>query len=195
MGIQALDADRVATYQASIEEAMSRATTEQVAQGVGWYAEAREVAARVARNRGVTLEAGACIIAALSPRKPWERNISEAIEYSLGVDPRTMLGQITACDRIVEADNAGLDPFDAVVVEGSTAMKTPSFARNIAGDQSAVTVDVWMMKAAGITDRDAPTVVQYREISEAVRLIALDRGLEPAQVQAIAWIGARGSAE
>lgn len=195
MAVKPLNAERVATYRKHVEHAMSNATAEQVAEGARWYADAREVACTVAARLGCSVEAGAGIIAALSPRKPWARNITEALDYAEGREVKTMAQQLEACDRVLAADRAGMDPLEHVTVPGSVALKTESFARNIAGDPDAVTVDVWMVRAAGITDRDQPTVVQYREITEAVRRIAHDRGLTPAAVQAIAWIGARGSAE
>ena len=51
-------------------------------------------------------------------------------------------------------------------------MKTNSFARNIAGDENAVTIDVWMMRAAGL-NVDSPNKTQYKELSQAVTDVAL----------------------
>jgi hypothetical protein len=73
------------------------------------------------------------------------------------------------------------------------ADKTNAFARAIAGDDNAVVVDVWMTRAAGL-DRDAPTAVQYREISSAVRSLAREWGVSPRTMQALVWIMVRGRA-
>ena len=50
-----------------------------------------------------------------------------------------------------------------------------------------------MCRAAGL-DRDAPTVVQYREIASAVRSLAREWGVSPRTMQALVWIMVRGKA-
>jgi hypothetical protein len=72
-------------------------------------------------------------------------------------------------------------------------LKTNAFARAIAGDEDAVTIDVWMCYAAGL-DTNAPNKTQYRELSEAVRVIASEMKMTPRVMQALIWIIYRGSA-
>ena len=87
---------------------------------------------------------------------------------------------------------------NAVITNGIEALngqKTSSFAWNLAGDYDAVTIDVWMMRACGEDDQDAPRTVQYREMSAAVRRLARRHGMTPAEMQALIWIIYRGSAE
>jgi hypothetical protein len=72
--------------------------------------------------------------------------------------------------------------------------KTNNFARAIAGDENAVTIDVWMLRAAGMTI-DSPNKTQYRELVQAVNDTAMIEGLTPRTTQALIWIVYRGGAE
>jgi hypothetical protein len=86
------------------------------------------------------------------------------------------------------AEAAKVSGFDAL-----KGAKTNAFARAIAGDPNAVVIDVWMMRAA-MAHGDSPNKTQYREISEAVRIVAAEFGLTPRTAQALIWIIVRGSA-
>jgi len=71
--------------------------------------------------------------------------------------------------------------------------KTNAFARAIAGDENAIVIDVWMMRAAGM-EKDSPNKTEYAELSEAVRRIAEKFGMTARTAQALIWILVRGSA-
>jgi len=160
-----------------------QATMGQIEAASVWYRDSEEVAEEVARNLDTTLEVGASIIAAFSPRERWSTNVSKAIAYSLGGRPKGLQNNLTM------ADNAVMLGFDAL-----KGLKTNAFARAIAGDTDAVVIDVWMMRAAGM-NTDSPNKTQYNELSRAVRLIADEFGLTPRTTQALIWIVKRGSAE
>ena len=49
-------------------------------------------------------------------------------------------------------------------------------------------------RAAGL-GKDAPNKREYREIAEAVRMVAADYGYQPAVMQALIWILIRGKAD
>jgi hypothetical protein len=72
-------------------------------------------------------------------------------------------------------------------------LKTNSFARNIAGDKDAVTIDVWMIRAAGMDAAKGVNDTQYRILSEIVKELAANRGMYPATAQALIWIIVRGN--
>jgi hypothetical protein len=72
--------------------------------------------------------------------------------------------------------------------------KTNAFARAIAGDENAVVVDVWMMRAAGY-GVDSPNKTQYTEVTEAIKTVSNKFGLTPRTTQALIWIMVRGSGE
>ena len=155
----------------------------QVEQASVWYRDAEEVAEEVARNLDTTLEVGASIVAAFSPRERWSTNVAKAIAYSLGGRPKGLTNNLTM------ADNAMTMGFDAL-----RGLKTNAFARAIAGDSDAVVIDIWMMRAAGM-ETDSPNKTQYRILSDTVRKIAGEFHITPRTCQALIWIVKRGSAE
>lgn len=175
-----IDRNRVRRYRRAMAKYLVDATPADIESASVWYSEARDVAADVAFRLGVPVEHGAAIVSAFSPRVHWSRNITLALDYATGRVPACLRQSIRAADRARVDGIAGLK-----------ADKTVNFARAIAGDGEAVVVDVWMCRAAGL-DRDAPTVVQYREISSAVRSLAREWQLEPSTMQALIWIKVRG---
>lgn len=146
-----------------------------------WYEDAERWARTRANKYGATLEQVAGVIAAFSPRVSWKRNLELAELF--------LAGEATP-GLAMSRQNA-----EKVYAGGTlTGPKTAAFAANIAGNYDPVTVDVWMMRAAGL-DTDRPTVVQYREISKAVRRMARRHNMTPAAMQALIWIKIRGKAE
>lgn len=71
--------------------------------------------------------------------------------------------------------------------------KTNAFARNIAGDKDAVTIDVWMIRAAGMDAAKGVNDTEYRILAEVVKELAADRNMYPATAQALIWIIVRGN--
>jgi hypothetical protein len=154
----------------------------QVEQAAVWYMEAEKVAQKVAENLGTSLENGASVVSAFSPRERWTTNVAKAIAFSLGES-------VTGLSNNLKMANASLIlGYDAL-----KGQKTNAFARAIAGDENAVVVDVWMMRAAG-AQKDSPNKTEYAEISEAIRKIAEKFGLTARTAQALIWILVRGSA-
>lgn len=163
-------------------------THAQVEQATQWYADAELIAhdmVAIFASRGIdaNLEQCASIISAFSPRQRWSRNVVQALEFAHGGKPSGLSNNLRM------AENALTMGFDAL-----RGMKTNNFARAIAGDDNAVTIDVWMMRAAGMTI-DSPNKTQYRELVEAVNAIAIIEGLTPRTTQALIWIVYRGGAE
>lgn len=160
-----------------------KATFGQVEQASKWYLDAERVAAQVARNLDSTLEVGASVVSAFSPRERWTNNVTKAISFSLG-------NHIPGFkNNMLMANNAIAFGYDAL-----KGMKTNAFARAIAGDEQAVVIDVWMLRALGI-EKKSPTEKQYDEMAMAVRKVANELGMTPRSTQALIWIVVRGSAE
>jgi hypothetical protein len=88
------------------------------------------------------------------------------------------------------AQNSLLYGFDAL-----NGQKTNAFARNIAGDTNAVTIDVWMIRAAGFDASKGVNKSEYILLADCVRIVAMHFGLTPAVMQALIWIVARGEAK
>jgi len=131
---------------------------------------------------GIDIERASCIVAAFSPRERWSVNVRKALDYAMGREPAGLR------NNVLMADASLVHGFDAL-----KGPKTNAFARAIAGDTDAVVIDVWMCRAVGL-DRDDPTIVQYREISAAVREVAAEYSITARTMQALIWIIVRGSA-
>jgi hypothetical protein len=154
----------------------------QIEQASIWYADAEKVAHEVARNLDTTLEVGASIISAFSPRERWTSNVAKAISFSLGEKVTGLSNNLKMAEASIHLG------FDAL-----KGRKTNAFARAIAGDQNAVVVDVWMMRAAGCQN-DSPNKTQYEQISRAIVMVAEQFKMTPRSMQALIWILVRGSA-
>jgi hypothetical protein len=148
-----------------------------------WYHEAFMVALEVADNMSVPLENAAAIVSAFSPRNLWSVNVRQALAFSRN---ETVKGLPNNLRMAVAAADHG---FDAL-----RGPKTNAFARAIAGDDSAVVVDVWMCRAANI-GTDSPNKTQYAFISDAVIDAAALFGMTPRTAQALIWLIIRGSAD
>jgi hypothetical protein len=164
-------------------ELASRATFGQVEQASKWYVDAERIAEKVATNLGTTLEVGASVVSAFSPRERWSVNVARAISFSLGQ-------QVTCLkNNIVMANNSLTMGFSAL-----NGLKTNSFAKAIAGDENAVVIDVWMLRAVGI-EKKTPSQSGYKELAKAVTTVATKYGMTPRSMQALIWIVVRGSAQ
>jgi thermostable 8-oxoguanine DNA glycosylase len=170
-------------YIKTYSQIAARATFGQIEEASKWYLDAERVAEEVARNLGTTLEIGATVVSAFSPRERWTRNVSNAVKFSLGEE-------VVALGNNIRMANAALTKgFDAL-----NGQKTNAFAKAIAGDENAVVIDVWMLRALGI-EKKTPTQSQYKEMAKAVTLVANKHGMTPRAMQALIWIIVRGSAQ
>lgn len=171
------------TYTQIYSDIASKATYGQIEQASKWYMDAERVAAEVARNLGSTLEVGATVVSAFSPRERWTNNVAKAISFSLGKHVPGFKNNMKM------ANNALTMGFKAL-----NGPKTNAFAKAIAGDEQAVVIDVWMLRALGI-EKKSPTQSQYVEMAKAVTSVANQYGMTPRAMQALIWILVRGSAE
>lgn len=169
-------------YAARYRDLIMQATLGQVEAASVWYHEAQEVAEDIAEIMGVSLEVGASIVSAFSPRERWSSNVQKAYAFAHGLVVNGLSNNLRM------AENAKTMGFDAL-----KGQKTNAFARAIAGDTNAVVIDVWMCRAANIST-DSPNKGQYRELSDAVRIVADEFGITPRTAQALIWIVKRGSA-
>lgn len=159
-----------------------RATPADLEAGATWYVEARELAATLSPNTGNDVERAASVIAALSPRTTWSRNVAGAVML---IESNDVLPGLIG--RNVEtARKAMTDGFAAL-----NGPKTSAFARNIAGDDESVTVDVWACRVANLDENMLGRKGAYDAVAHAYRLAARRRGVAPATMQATTWIVAR----
>lgn len=172
---------RISTYADSYRNLLLQATLGQVEEASVWYRDAEEVAEEVARNLDATLEVGASVVSAFSPRERWSSNITKAVAFSLGHEVKGLPNNLRMAQASLELG------FDAL-----KGPKTNAFARAIAGDKEAVVIDIWMCRAVGLPT-DSPSQTQYTELSRAVRKVAQEFGLTPRTTQALIWVIVRGS--
>jgi len=163
-------------------QCMLQANFGQLEQASVWYHEAQEVAEDVAENLGVSLEIGASIVSAFSPRERWSSNVAKALAFSMGKPVAGLQNNYRMAERAMELG------FDAL-----NGQKTNAFARAIAGDPNAVVIDVWMIRAAGMDASKGVNKTQYNMLADTVRLMASEHGLTPRTTQALIWIVARGN--
>lgn len=167
----------------------ARAAASDIESGARWYDDAGELASSLAPAAG-SRERAAVVIAHLSPRTSWARNIATATALiNQGPDAARALG---AMGDNVERAMAALGSDTPLDTFGKGADKTRSFARNILGDREAVTVDVWAARAAGIDEKALKRIGVYDAVAHAYRLAARRAGVDPATMQATTWIVVRG---
>lgn len=167
----------IATYRA--------ATDEQLAEGLNWYSDTHSLA--VALSPGNPLM-GAGVIAALSPRTPWERNKTLAIRaFADGVASGNMPAFCVKADRIMAGEDV------PTVLNG---LKTIAFAQTIADPThpTAVVVDRHAMSVAigrASTDDDTAYLSRkgvYDLFADAYRTAAARVGVAPSVMQAVTWV-------
>lgn len=173
------------TIVARILRTFDRATSSDVESGARWYDEAGQLACELSGG-DVTVEHAAVVIAHLSPRTTWARNVASAVEL---IHHGEKLAGVIGTNYERAARSLELvDPFESF---GPTAPKTLSFARNIAGDREAVTVDVWAMRVANLDETLLGRKGAYDAVAHAYRVAARRRGVDPATMQATTWVVAR----
>lgn len=150
--------------------------------GMKWYATARGLCEDVAETYRIQLDVVAAIVAVLSPRLPWEKNMEAAVDVIEGRQPSCLRTNADKA-RIILANR---EPR----VSGP---KVSSFFANIMGDSQAVTVDTWAARVAlgDWTWKGSVGEKLYREIADAYRAAADKVGLPPSQVQAVTWVSIR----
>jgi hypothetical protein len=164
-----------------------RATPADVEAGATWYGDAGHHVDTLATLGGITREHAAAVISHLSPRTPWARNVAGAYALVTTGDAPGCLRANVARARAALASDAPLETFGGP--------KTRRFARNVAGDRSAVTVDVWAVRVALGTRPDAEQCLTrvgvYDALEHCYRLAAQRAGVDPTTMQATTWIVAR----
>jgi len=175
-------------YENTYRQIVKSAKASQIEQATQWYADAEAVAHEIVdiyktRGMDVSLEQAASIVSAFSPRQRWSTNVRQALRFAHGDDTmRCLPNNLKMAQRALEIG------FDAL-----NGKKTNSFARNIAGDENAITIDIWMMRSAGLT-KDSPNKTDYTQLSKAVEKIAQETAMTPRTIQALIWVVYRGSA-
>lgn len=175
----------------AINRTINQSTPALTAEGIKWYQSAQQACVEIAEGTQYTPEQVAGAIAHLSPRMPWSRNVELArILVNTGTAP--------CMKRSLEGAIAALNSDNPIETFGANAHKTRAFFRNIVGDYSHVTVDVWAARIA-LGTNDAEKMLSrkgmYEAVAHAYKLAGLNHNLTPAETQAVAWCVVRGTHE
>jgi hypothetical protein len=185
------------THDEHVAELMSwyhRADEDGKEEGRQWYSVQREVIRALAASHYMPFGKVAAVMAALSPMTRWTENVAGCIRilraFEQGEDaaPRNC----TLIYRNAEKAWAILHDADPHVLF-TKSPKVTAFWLNLCGDEQAVTIDTWMLRAVG-EDKLAANgchVAAYRRIVDAVKDAAESVGEVPAQFQAIVWVQIR----
>jgi hypothetical protein len=160
-----------------------RATIAEIAAAATWYNDAEDIARDIATIMGISLENGASVVSGFSPRQFWHVNVRLAYAFANGLPVKTLGNNITM------AENAVTMGFDAL-----NGPKTNAFARAIAGDENAIVIDTWMVKAAGMDSKKSLSKGAYNMLADAVSIVAAEFDIAPRIAQALIWIVYRGKA-
>jgi len=174
---------------------LEQATPQEVIAGMGWYEQAHEMARTLADQYRLSLDVVAGVIAALSPRSRWERNMvdAERLIAAYVVDEDPMAVPVTTFNRNKEC---AIRILEAGTRHGVlSGPKVCAFADNIENPSSnPITVDshsynAWIGHRA-ISSGNGPRVTpkRYRECAEAYKNVAKLYGIRPSQAQAIIWL-------
>jgi len=195
---------------AAILRTYDRADDDAIRSGADWYPAMARRMAEHANATGYTVAQCAGVYAANSTNTPWARNLRLA---SAALADRGMTGgTLSSVVAKVNAILAGGD-LAAILSPDPDRCKLANFARNLAGDPDAVTVDRWALRIAynfadcatggetgcAANGRHAcgyvPLGGEYRAIADAYRSAAMLRAVTPATMQAVTWVVARGTGE
>ncbi len=177
-----------ATMVGNILDAYSAATPEQAIAGAQWYSEAHELAGAIHED----VDAGAAIIAVLSPVLSWEKNMTTAVRAARAGTrrPAGVLGRSWVKAKAARVKGADLD----AIVKGK---KVRAFWLCIASngrDPFAVCVDRHAVAIAcgrflnGEESAKAVNGKRYDKVADAYRDAAALVGVTPATMQAVTWV-------
>jgi hypothetical protein len=150
-----------------------------------WYQDQAVALAERADTHGLPLCDVILVAAALSPRRRWSANLTDVDMVLGGCGPDGFKYTKANYWRAV----------GALLGHGiGNGPKVRAFAANLAGDWGRVTIDSWMLQCVGWPEGRSFTDVQYGFLSDQIARVARSLDLTPAELQALTWCAARGSA-
>jgi hypothetical protein len=168
-------------------EAYEASSEAEVEAGRAWYRTQRAGIAHLGLEYSIDRRRVAAIVAVLSPREPWAKNLAWAEEVcrtgSHGA--HGLLANGRKAERLYE----GEAPEDVL-----GGLKVTAFDRALCGDDEAVVVDTWMLVAVGWPDGASLTPKRYRAIATQLAEAARIAGIPAAEFQAVVWVHVRGGA-
>jgi hypothetical protein len=191
------------TNQRNIKAIYKLATAAERINGSVWYPIARDIAQTLAGEYGVRLNAVIGVIAALSPRNKWSRNVVDAENLITAyiADPESAATvkvctfgankvKAIACLKLdAERGDDGVHFSEILAILSGPKLR--EFASCIAG-LDEVCIDghaycIWTGGRTSLKDVPAIGVKLRRQIKQDYRVAAADLGLTPSACQAITW--------
>lgn len=160
-------------------------TEADTAEGADWYPQAHRIMLEWADHYGYSIATVACVTSALSPQCSWPRNLIIADDILANRVPSigALKANVTKATAIRDARaSTTLGYF-------KSAPKVASFAANLMGDYSLVTVDTHMIQAA-LADVEVVLGLKwsaYEAFATAYVNAAHAVDVEPAIFQAVLW--------
>lgn len=153
-------------------------------EGRNWYRVANAECVRLANTYNVPVQIAAAVVAVLSPRLFWERNIDAAESI---LDGRAPAGAFKK--NIVKAWAI----LQSGQIDGNLrGSKVNSFYSNMTcpDTSTAVTVDTWAIRIASGDWQFNGTFTKavYDTVARAYAIAAEEIGLLPSELQAITWV-------
>lgn len=186
-----------------IARMLRQATPVDLHRGTTWYTIANITARRLADTYNTTPQHAAAVIAALSPRNSWNRNVRDAatvlFHWHQNRTPTdatvsTFRSNLLKAARILDASPEDIP----TILYGRSGRKILSFYHSILGDTDDVVVDghaysIFVGRRIPIADTPPIGAPLYRTIQRAYTLVArrspdlIGQRLTPSQVQATTW--------
>jgi hypothetical protein len=177
---------RMPEIQRNLHKLYRQATDADLVAGRDWYPNAHRIVLQWADTYSYPIATVACVVSAISPQCEWERNLIIADDILAGRPP-SIGGAIR---KFVERAKLIRDHRATQITPYFPhGPKVASFACNLAGDYSVVTVDTHAMQA-GVNDVQANYRLRwspYSVFAECYRRVAIKVSCEPATFQAILW--------
>ena len=171
------------TYIKNIEKVLSKATNKNYLNGMTWYDRAHKHCKMLSEVYNIPLFQVVGILAALSPRNKWERNLKD-VEQVILQGNKARVGTFNKMKHkavlCLKAKN------EHEVIKILNGVKITSFFKNIFYiKDNSVTIDVWAMRVVDFEGN--LTAKRYKEIERAYISVANKYEMLPKQVQAITW--------
>lgn len=170
----------------NILDVYNQASPLDIASGLRWYGSAKLECKNLARRNGIGIDKAIGIVAALSPRVNWGRNVIAAQNLIRGIPGEGFGANKVKAHKILE----GSDPSD--ILRGD---KVTSFYSNISrpSTSTSVTIDRWAIRVTMGAEHwsskvNTPTAKQYLQLGNEYREAAALVGLKPLELQAITWV-------
>ena len=175
------------------------ASAAEIADGMAWYGVAKSIAIVLADQYGIPAAQAVGVLAALSPRNKWTRNVADAealiSAYVAAGSEQARLTKVCTFgankERAIRVLEYGLTAFTNAL-DILSGPKLREFASCIAGlDEVCVDGHAWCIwQGSRVTLAEVPSigVRLRREIKADYAQAAADLGLKASELQAITWV-------